>query len=129
SPASSQIAVSDGEITWTVDIASLFANDLAATSPIAAGSNTFVWPSAAGTGPNSNIDWACIDVGDQAAACGGYEVDVPAIAVSQQFIVANVAGDAGTPVTITGERNADAQSGDDGPVFLTGIYDQLDATL
>jgi hypothetical protein len=128
-PSSSTISVGDGEITWSVDIANLFANDLALESPLDAGSNTFVWPSAAATGPYSTIDWACIDVGEQAAACGGYQVDVPAIEVSQQFIVANVNGAAGTAVTITAEREADTQSSDDGPVFFTGIYDRLAASL
>jgi hypothetical protein len=124
----SRIAISDGEITWSVDIANLFANDLALEAPLATGSNTFVWPSAAATGPYSNIDWACIAVGDQAAACGGYDVDVPAIEVSQQFIVASVNAAPSTPVIVTGERNADTDTGDDGPVFFTRIYDRLALT-
>jgi hypothetical protein len=128
-PSSSHISVGDGEVAWSVDIASLFANDLATTAPMTAGSNTFVWPSAAATGADSTIDWACIDVGEQAAACGGDQVDAPAIDVSQQFIVATVTGASGTPVIVTAERDADTQSGDNGPMFFTHIYDQLAARL
>src|SRR6185312_13826797 len=97
-PASSHITVSDGEKAWSVDVASLFANDLATTAPLAAGPNTFVWPSASATAPYSTIDWACVDVGSQPSACGGYEEVAQALDVSQQFITANVTGAAGTPV-------------------------------
>jgi hypothetical protein len=128
-PAStSTISVGDGEITWTVDVANLFANDLATTAPMTAGTNTFVWPSAASTGPESSIDWACVEIGDQASACNN-QVDVPAIEVSQQFITATVAGTTGTQVTITAERSANAQSTGDGPVFFTSIFDQLATQL
>jgi hypothetical protein len=127
--STSTLSISDGEITWSVDVANLWSNDLALEAPLAAGTNTFVWPSAAATGPDSTIDWACIDVGEQTSACGGYEVDVPAIEISQQFIVANVLGANGTPVTVTAERSADVQSGGDGPVFFTRIYDRLEARL
>ncbi len=128
-PASSLIAVGDGEITWSVDVANLFANDLATTAPVTAGTNTFVWPSAASVGPDSPIDWACVEIGDQASACGGDQVDAPAIEVSQQFITATVAGASGTQVTITAERSANAQSTGDGPMFFTSIFDQLATQL
>lgn len=129
SAASSRIAISDGEITWAAAVPNLFANDLAATAPLAAGSNTFVWPSAAATGPSSTIEWACVAVGDQASACGGDEVDAQALAVSQQFITATVAGSAGTPIAVTAERSADPDSSNDGPTFFTHVFDRLDARL
>jgi hypothetical protein len=128
-PASSQIAVSDGETTWTVEIASLFANDLSVTGPMAAGEDTFVWPSAASPSPYSSIDWACVEVAGQAAACGGSESDQNEVGVSQQFITADLEGESGTSVTVTAERSADTQSSDDGPMFLVRIDDLLATAL
>ena len=115
-PATSQIAVTDGTITWSVAIADLFANDLA---PVAPGSHTFVWPSAASPGPDSLIDWACAAIDGQASTCD--------LAVSQQFITADLDAAPGTHVTITAERSADQSSSGDGPPFFVRIDDRLDA--
>ncbi|HEY1818172.1 MAG TPA: hypothetical protein VGG74_37775 [Kofleriaceae bacterium] len=128
-PASSQISISDGETTWSAEIAALFVNDLAAAAPMTAGENTFVWPSAASPSAYSTIDWACVDVAGQSSACGGAESDQEAVGVSQQFITATVDGAPGTSVSITAERSVDAVSSDDGPTFLVRIDDQLATTL
>ena len=128
-PASSQLSVSDGDTTWSVTIANMFANDLAAAAPMTAGENTFVWPSAASPTAYSSIDWACVDVAGQSSACGGYESNQQAVGVSQQFITASLAGTPGTSVAVTAERSADTQSSGDGPMFLVRIDDLLDATL
>ncbi len=124
-----EISITDGQTSWSAVIEHLFANDLAAMGPTAQGPNTFVWPSAAATGPDSPIDWACIEVDGQPSACGGYEVATPAIGVSQQFITANLSGAPGTKVTVTAERTANRDPSGDGPTFLARIVDRLDTTL
>lgn len=127
--ATSQVTISDGQETWSVEIAQLFANDLQAPSPVTPGPNTFVWPSATSSTPYSLIDWACVEIAGQAEQCGGYEIATPALAVSQQYITADLTGAPGTAVTVTAERSANTSTSGDGPAFLTRILDRLETTL
>jgi len=115
-PASSQLVITDGAITWSAEIAGLFANDLAELSP-----STFVWPSAASPGPDSLIDWACVAVDGQASSCD--------VTISQQFITVDLQGAPGTHVAITAERSADPPISGDGPPFFVTIDDRLDTQL
>ncbi len=73
-PGISTITITDGETSWSGEIADLFTNDLAAQGPITPGQNELVWPSATAPSPYTNIDWACVEVGVQASACGGDSV-------------------------------------------------------
>jgi hypothetical protein len=128
-PASSRISISDGMTTWSGEIANLFANDLAAAGPIAAGETTFVWPSAAFLAGYSSIDWACVDVDGHGSMCGGVEADPQALTVSQQFVTVDLDGAPGTHVAVTAERSADTEDTGDGPGFSARIVNRLDGTL
>ncbi len=119
--AASTIAISDGEVTWQAQLADLFADDLAPVVPLVAGANTFEWPSAASASPASTIAWACVEVVGRSAACDGDEAQDPSIAISQQYITAQISGAAGDAIEVTGERRVNPTSSDDGPTFLTSI--------
>jgi hypothetical protein len=128
-PATSTIAISDGETTWTAQVDQMFANDLAPTAPITAGTNVFEWPSAASPNPYSTIEWACIEVTGAASACQGESVHDPSVAISQQYVTATIAGTTGDRVQVTGQRDVDPDSTGNGPTFFTRIMARYQGTF
>jgi len=120
-PDVSTIAISDGATTWSAKIAHMFANDLAPTGPLIAGTNVFEWPSAASPNAASTITYACVTVDGTAPACEGDSVHDPAIDISQQFITAAISGASGAHVRVDGERNVNPDSTGNGPQFITTI--------
>jgi hypothetical protein len=128
-PASSTIAISDGETTWTARIDQMFANDLAPNAPITAGTNVFEWPSAASPNPYSTIAWACIEVTGAASACQSDTVHDPSVAISQQYVTAMIEGATGDHVQVTGERDIDPDSSGNGPTFFTKIIARYQGVL
>jgi hypothetical protein len=121
SPAVSTIAISDGDVTWSADIADLFVDDLAPTGPLVPGDNVFEWPSAASPAAFSTIAWACVEIVGSSSACDNDQMQDPAIAISQQYITATIAGATGDAIALTGERHVNPASSGDGPTFLTQI--------
>jgi len=128
-PEASTIAISDGETTWTATIEHMFANDLAPSAPLTAGTNVFEWPSAASPNPRSTIASACVTVAGTAPACEGSGVDAPSISISQQFITATIDGASGVGVRVDAQREVNPDSTGNGPPFLTTIAARYDGTL
>lgn len=128
-PDASTIAISDGETTWTATIAHMFANDLAPTAALTAGTNVFEWPSAASPNPRSTIESACVTVAGTAPACEGGGVDSPSIAISQEFITATIEGASGATVRVEAQREVNPDSTGNGPQFMTTIAARYDGTL
>jgi hypothetical protein len=128
-PATSTIAISDGETTWSAAIPNLLMNDLAPTAPLVAGTNVFEWPSAASQAPYSTIAWACLEVAGASAACDGEQVHDPAISISQQYITATIAAAPGARIELTGERQVDVASSGNGPMFSAQIYARYSGSL
>lgn len=128
-PEVSMIAISDGETTWTATIEHMFANDLAPTGPLVAGTDVFEWPSAASPNPWSTISSACVGVEGAAPACEGGSVDSASISISQEFITATIEGASGAHVRVEAQREINPQSTGNGPQFMTTIAARYDGAL
>lgn len=126
-PTTSRLAITDGATTWEVQIANLFATDLAPTQPLVAGDNTLEWPSAVPSGELSTIYWACVEIVGASSMCGGYELPASPVVISQQYISANIAANAGDRVVVTAEREVAPRS--TGPAFITKIRNRYEQTL
>jgi hypothetical protein len=129
--ASSALAISDGQTTWSFHVLDLMTNDLVPTAPLVAGQPAQIeWPSAANaTQPVSTIDWACIQVAGRTAACTGNGAADPGIAIVLQRITTDVAANPGDPYVITAARVLTATStGDGNDVFVT-VLDQTTGTF
>ncbi|MEO6773926.1 MAG: hypothetical protein ABI467_13075 [Kofleriaceae bacterium] len=126
---SSTIAIGDGETTWTAELEYLFANDLAPTGPLVAGTNVFEWPSAASPAPWSTISWACVEVIGSSAVCqSDYPTD-PGISIAQQYITATIAGASGAPIKIDAQRDVIAASSGNGPGFNAHVHGTYTGSL
>lgn len=129
--ASSALAITDGQTTWSFHVIDLMTNDLAPTAPFVAGQPARIaWPSAANaTQPTSTIEWACIQVAGRSAACVGNGAADPGITIEQQLITTDVAANPGDPYVITAARELTAPStGDGNDVFVT-VLDQTTGTF
>ena len=126
-PATSTLAITDGVTTWQVEIANLFATDLAPTRPLAPGDNTLEWPSALPSGELSTIYWACVEIVGASSMCGGYELPASPVVISQQYIRAQIAASVGDRAIITAEREVAPRS--TGPAFITKIRNRVEQTL
>jgi hypothetical protein len=108
-PMLSQILVTDGSVTWHAQFVGLFTNDLAPVAPLAAGDNTFEWPSSQRTNDGvPEIESACLEVVGRSSHCTSYGDGNPN-GISQQYVT--LASDA-TPndtVVVTATRWDDAQ--------------------
>lgn len=126
--ASSALAITDGETTWSFHVIDLMTNDLAPTAPLVAGQPARIaWPSAASQ-PTSSIDWACIDVAG-ATACTGNGANDPGIAIEPQLITANVPANAGDAYVITAARVLSVPSTPDGNDVFVTVLDQTTGTF
>ena len=125
-PATSTVTVTDLQTTWSVQIANLFANDLAPDGAVIAGaSSTLVWPSAMTSEPYSTIEWVCVDVAGRTAAC----TQDAGVAISQQLVHVDVPAAAGDHFAIRGQRWAHPVASGDGPTFFASILDQVTGTF
>ena len=122
--ASSALALTDGQTTWSFHVIDLMTNDLAPTAPLVAGQPASIaWPSA------STIDWACIEVAGRRAACTGNGASDPGIAIEQQLITTNVAANTGDAYKITAARVLTAPSTPDGNDVFVTVLDQTTGTF
>ena len=115
-PATSSIAISDGETTWTAKVDHMFANDLAPTAPIADRHERVrvAECSVAESVLDDRVGRASSVTG-AASACESDTVHDPSIAISQQYVTATIAGATGDHVQLTGERDVNPTSTGNGP--------------
>ena len=107
-PTQSRIVITDGITTWHAQFAGLFTNDLAPVAPLAAGDNTFVWPSAKLTNDGiPEIETACLEVVGRSSHCASYGDGNPN-GISQQYVTLPNDANAGDEIIVTGERWDDA---------------------
>ncbi len=107
-PGRSLILITDGSTTWHAQFAGLFTNDLAPVAPLAAGDNTFEWPSATLTNDGiPEIQRACLEVVGRSSHCASYGDGNPN-GISQQYVTLSSDAARGDAIIITGERWDDA---------------------
>jgi hypothetical protein len=103
-PARSTLIITDGTVTWHAQFAGLFTNDLAPVSSLAAGDNTFEWPSAALTNDGlPDIRSACLEVVGRSSNCASY-----GHGISQQYVTLPIDANPGDTIVVTGTRWDDA---------------------
>lgn len=107
--ARSTVIITDGTITWHAQFGGLFTNDLVPVAPLAAGDNTFEWPSAKLTNDGvPEIELACLEVVARSSHCtsnGDRDPD----RISQQFVTLSSDANPGDTIVVTGTRWDDAQ--------------------
>jgi hypothetical protein len=104
-----QLLITDGVTTWHAQFAGLFTNDLAPVAPLAAGDNTFEWPSAQRTNDGvAEIEAACLEVVRRSSHCTSYGDGNPN-GISQQYVTLPSDANAGDKIVVTATRWDDAQ--------------------
>lgn len=107
-PGVSTVIITDGSETWHAQFAGLFTNDLAPVAPLAAGDNTFEWPSAKLTNDGiPEIQTACLEVVGRSSHCASYGDGNPN-GISQQYVTLPSDASPGDAIVVTGERWDDA---------------------